>query len=305
MKKNALICLIFTLSINLFAQLNMDDSTAQVIGYWDKNEKQSYSITTDKLKIKEGDTLSREQLSYTVDITIVDSTADSYLIDWMYRDYKINTDNELMKKVFTLAQDLKVSIRTNELGVFQEVVNWREVRDYMLKATTLLKAEMKEIPNMDKIIGHMEGIYSTKEAIEAGAVNEMQQFYSFHGAKYVYGEEYESEMKLPNLYGGEPFDAHVTVWLDELNPDDNNFILRMHQVVNPEQLTNATFEYMSKLSETMQIPLLTKEGMPEVSNNIWVASRIHGSGWVVYSIETRETKAQGYTNVEERVIEIN
>lgn len=147
MKKIALICLIFTISINLFAQLNMDDSTAQVIGYWDKNEKQSYSITTDKLKIKEGDTLSREQLSYTVDITIVDSTADSYLIDWMYRDYKINTDNELMKKVFTLAQDLKVTIRTNELGVFQEVVNWREVRDYMLKATTLLKAEMKEIPS--------------------------------------------------------------------------------------------------------------------------------------------------------------
>ena len=225
MKKLTIICLILTINLHLFAQLNMNDSTAQVIGYWDKNEKQSYSITSEKLKINGTDTLSREQTSYTVDITIVDSTADSYLIDWMYKDYKINTDNELMKKLSTLAQDMKVTIRTNEMGVFQEVVNWKEVRDYMLQATRLLKNEVKDIPNMDKVISQIEGMYSTKSAIEAGAVKEIQQFYSFHGAKYVYGEEYESDMKVANLYGGEPFDTHVTVWLDELNPEDNNFIL--------------------------------------------------------------------------------
>ena len=305
MKKLIITCLIFIINITLFAQLNMIDSTAQVIGYWDKNEKQTYTITSEKLKINGTDTLSRERISYTVDIIIVDSTADSYLIDWMYKDYKINTDNELMKKLSSLAQNMKVTIRTNDLGVFQEVVNWKEIRDYMLKATRLLKQEMKDIPNMDKVIKQVEGMYSTKNAIEAGAVKDIQQFYSFHGAKYVYGEEYESDMKVANLYGGEPFDTHVNVWLDELNPDDNNFILRMKQTVNPEQLTKATFEYLTKLSETMQIPPVKKEDMPEVSNDTWVASRIHGSGWVVYSIETRETKAQGHTNVEERIIEIN
>jgi hypothetical protein len=304
MKRLPIFGLIFFLSIQMYGQLNMTDSTAQVVGYWDKNEKQTYIITHEKYKIKETDTLSREFSKYTVDITIVDSTADSYLIDWFYKDYEIQSENPLMKKLSSIADNMHIKIRTNELGVFQEVVNWKEVRDYILKATKMLKKETKDIPNMDDFIKQLEGIYSSKESIELGAVREMQQFYSFHGANYEYGEEYNANMKTGNLYGGEPFDTKVTVWLDELNPEDNNFVLQMKQSVDSEQLTKATYEYITKMAETLKVPAPRKEDMPEVSNDIWTASRIHGSGWVIYSIETKETRTDGQTNIEERIIEI-
>jgi len=199
---------------------------------------------------------------------------------------------------------MTIRILTDELGAFQEVINWQEVRDYILKATAMLKKETADIPNMDDFIQQLEEMYSTKESIELGTVQEMLQFYTFHGAKYEYGEEYNVDMKVANLYGGEPFDANVTVWLDELNPDDNNFIIRMNQTVNSEQLTEATFDYLLKMSETLNFPLPKREDIPLLTNDIWTASRIHGSGWIIYSVETKETKAEGQTNIEERIIEI-
>lgn len=304
MKTLQIFGLIMMVSVNIYGQINMNDSTTQVIGYWDKNEKQSYIVTQEKYKIKNSDTTSREFYKYAVDITIVDSTADSYIIDWFYKDYEIQSENPLIQKLSSIAEDMNVRIRTNELGVFQEVINWKEVRDYILKGTKMLKKETKDIPNMDNFIKQVEGMYGTKESIELGAVKEMQQFYTFHGAKYEYGEEYNVDMKVANLYGGEPFDTKVTVWLDELNPDDNNFIIRMKQTIDSKQLTKATLDYLTKMSETLQVPATKFENIPEVTNDTWTASRIHGSGWIVYSIETKETKAEGQTNIDERIIEI-
>ena len=299
-----IITLLILLSLKMYGQIDMNDSTAQVIGYWDKNEKQSYVVTQEEYKIVGNDTTSRESYKYLVDITVVDSTADSYLIDWFYKDYEIHSDNALVKKLASITSDITVRIKTSELGVFQEVVNWEAIRDYILQGTKILKQETQDIPNMDNIINQIEGMYSTKESIENAAVMEMQQYYTFHGAKYEYGEEYNIDLKSSNLYGGEPFDTKVKVWLDEINPDENNFVLRMIQTVDSEQLTKATYEYLLKMAETLKIPSPKIEDIPLVSNDVWTASRIHGSGWVIYSVETRETKAEGQTNVKERIIEI-
>lgn len=304
MKRLPIFVLIILMSGKIYGQINMTDSTAQVIGYWDKNEKQTYIVTQEKYKIKDSDITSRDFYKYTVDITIVDSTANSYIIDWFYKDYEIESENTLMQKLSPITKDMHVKIRTDELGVFQEVINWKEIRDYILKGTKLLKKETKDIPNMNDFIKQIEELYSTKESIELGAVKEIHQFYSFHGEIYKYGEVYNADIKAANMYGGEPFDTELTVWLDELNPDDNNIIIRMQQSVDPEQLANAAYDFITKTAGTMKIPAPKREDIPEISNDTWTASRIHESGWIIYSIETKEVNAEGQTTVEERIIEI-
>jgi len=292
------------LIIKTYGQINMNDSTVQVIGYWDKNEKQTYIVTNESYKVKDSDTTSRESYKYAVDITIVDSTADSYTIDWFYHDYDIKADNELIKKLSSIAEDMTVTIMTDGLGAFKEVKNWKDIRDFILKGTKILKKETKDIPNIDKVIKQMEDMYSTKESIEAAAIKEIQQFYTYHGGKYKLGEEISASMKVANLYGGEPFDTEVTLWLDEINTEDNNSIIRMQQIVNSEQLTKTTFDYLTKMSETMKVPGPQWDGFPPLKNETWTSSRIHNAGWVIYSIETQEVSAEGVTNVKENIIEL-
>lgn len=286
------------------AQINMEDSTVQAIGYWDKNEKQSYTIQMDKYKLKGTDTSSKEVIRYEVDISIVDSSAKSYNIEWFYKNFSIDSENDLVKKIASIAEDMKVIIKTDENGAFTEVVNWKEVRDYMRKAIVKMKEELKSIPNIDAVIKQVENTYSSREAIESAAIKEIQQFYTFHGGKYKLGETVEGKIKVPNIFGSEPFDADFSLSLDEINVEDNNYVMSASQSVDKEQLIQATFDYLVSMAKNMGIDPPKKEDLKDLQNQTAVASRIHGSGWVVYSVQTETVNSGDQTNVEETVIEI-
>jgi len=282
----------------------MPDSSVQVIGYWNKNETQSYTITNEKYKIQNGDTIERGTCKYDVDITILDSTANSYTIEWKYKNYEIKDDNELIER---LSKDIKVTkaiFKTDELGSFQELVNWKEISEEIKRLISLVEQEYKNIPNMDKLFQQMTTMYSSKESIENNAINEIQQFYSFHGGKYKIGEDIHTNIKIPSNYGGEPFDSEVEIWLDEINPDDENYILRMTQDVDSVQLLNATYDYLSKLSSTMGTEPLKKDDLPAIKHQILTASRIHSTGWVVYSIIDKVTESDNIRKIEKQIIEI-
>ena len=242
--KLILLAVYFLITFTTFGQIHLEDSTAQVIGFWDKNEKQIYSVSLEKIKVKGTDTTSREMIKYDVEVTIKDSTAHSYLVEWFYKNYTTNSPNKVTQKLMSVAQDIKVLIETDEFGAIKGVTNWQEVRDYIKAGTNKLKKEFKDIPKMDEIITQMEKSYSTKAGIESQAIQDAQQFYTFHGAKYTLHEVLSGQLKTANLYGPEPFDTEFTVSLDEINPEDNNYILRSTQIVNADQLAEATYAYL-------------------------------------------------------------
>ncbi|WP_223267239.1 hypothetical protein [Polaribacter sp. IC073] len=124
MKKLLIIGILFLYSTNISSQINPKYSTVQVVAYWSKLEKQSYNISYEKLKIKNNDTISREIMKYEVDIKVIDSTNNSYTSEWFYKNFTIDTDYELVKKLTAISKDISVTIKTDELDTFIEVVNW-------------------------------------------------------------------------------------------------------------------------------------------------------------------------------------
>lgn len=286
------------------AQINYEDSTSQIIGYWYVDDFQSYDVTLDKYKVKKGDTTSIMSFKYVVDITIKDSTANSYLIEWFYKDYEVESDDPLVQKLAKVSEDISVIIRTDEFGAIQEVVNWKEVRDYIIKVSKVIRKEYKKSPNIDKILSQTVGIYSTKESIQLNAIKDAIQFYSFHGGAYALNEEVTGELKFANNFGGDPFDVYASLSLLEINEEDDTSMIDMYQSVDSKQLTNATFDYLASIG-TFGNEIPDKEEFPALSNETWTTSIIHGdTGWTVYSIETKEVKAEGTSNIEEREIKI-
>jgi hypothetical protein len=309
MKSLSVLIIFLAIPAIMFSQINIGDSTIQVIGYWNLKEKQSYTVNYEKYKIKDSkDTTDREKLTYDVDITVLDSTANSYTIEWFYKNYQINaSSSEISKKLMSISEDIKVIIKTDEYGSFLEVVNEKEVQNYIKKAIGKLKKEFKKTPNIDLVLKNLENTFSSKEAIQTLAIKDIHQFYTFHGAKYKLGEELNTTMKQQNLLGGEPFDVDVTVQMDEMNVDEenDNAVIRMWQVINSDQLTEATIEYLKKMSAQMGTPALKTEDIKPLQNETRMASRLHGStGWVIYSVETKEVWTEGLMNVEERIIDI-
>ncbi|MEO9964180.1 MAG: hypothetical protein ABJF11_00235 [Reichenbachiella sp.] len=304
MKKTLLLFLSAIAGFNLSAQINMDDSTAQVVGYWSIDDTQSFDVSYEKYRIQNGDTSARDIMKYVVDITIKDSTANSYTIEWFYRDYSSESSNPIVQKLTKLSENLSVLIKTNEYGTILEVINWEEVRDYVQKSTQTLKEELKDMPTGEQIVAQMMATYTTKEAIESNAIKDAQQFYTFHGGAYTLHEEIAAKMQFMNNYGGAPFETDVTLSLDEIDEESSYGIIRMVQEVNSVQLTDATYEYLKKMG-TLGNQLPPRNEFPALTNNIWTTTRFHaGSGWTTYTVETKVVEAEGISNIEERVIQI-
>lgn len=291
---------------NGFCQINLADSSISVIGYWDKNEKQTYSISQENYKLKGADTTSREVLKYDVDIVIRDSTAKSYTIDWHYKNFQSSTDNKFTAKLLSITDKLDVIIKTDEMGTFLEVVNWKEIRDYINKALDILAHDFSDIPKIKEICEQVAATFTSREAIESAAIKDILQLYNFHGGKYRLNEQVQGKVKLANIFGGEPFDADVEMELTTLDTANNSAVIRYVQDVNKEQAADATFEYLKRTSKASGLPEPKREDIPELSIEDKVVSSIHGpSGWVLYSISIREVTADDVTTIETREIELN
>lgn len=152
MKTNFLLFLATFYSLTTWAQINSADSSAQVVGYWSIGDKQSYAVTYEKFKVQNGDTASRTMMTYEVDITVKDSTEKGYIVEWFYKNYKVDTDNAWVQKVSKTAQDISVRIKTDEFGAILEVLNWKEVSNHITKAMKPLKKEFKKMPAVAQLI---------------------------------------------------------------------------------------------------------------------------------------------------------
>ncbi len=252
------------------------------------------------------DTSVIETSSYQVDIAIFNSTANSYTIEWNYRDYKFCPENEVYNKVPATMQNTKVLIRTDELGSFQEVVNWQELHNFIDKAMEELKKFYSNDDKRNGLIDQVKAPYSSKESLEVAAINEIRQFYLFHGVQYKLGEYFEYQAQVPNMLGIEPFNAQVTAYLNEIDPEYDNAVFRLWQGIDSEQITEATFQRLAKVSKTMGVEPPLRSVVQNLESNTWVSVRMHGgSGWPPYTIENKENKAPGVARKEERIIEIN
>lgn len=287
-----------------YGQINMQDSTSQVVGYWRIGESLTLSITDTKYNLKNGDSTNVHFLKYEVDVTIKDSTDSNYLIEWDYKNYEVTSQNPIITKVMESAADIKVLIKTDAFGSVLEVVNWEEVRDYIKEQSEELRNEFGDLPQINGILTKMMSIYSTKEAVENNAIKDAMQYYAYHGRQYKLNEEVAGNVKMVNNYGGEPFDSEMTVILEMIDEERGESIIKLNQVIDSKQLTDATYSYL-KRSGVFGDELVARDEFPSLSNEIWIGSVVHSySGWVTYSIETREVVTENHIAIEERVIEL-
>lgn len=280
----------------------MKDSTAQAITYWEKGQKANYQITTEKSKTKGSETPKKEIITYDVEITVLETTEKSNTIQWLYTDIKSDNQAPLMQKIMGLTKNMKVIYKTDEMGAFVEVVNWKEIKSYMTKSFSILKTELKDIPNMDKVIKQMEDLYSTKEMIEASAIKDIKLFHDLHGGKYKLNEVLSGKTQAPNMLGGNPFDAYYTLVLNNIQEKENTFTVKFTQEIDKKQLTDATFNYLKELSKTMKIDLPKRETFKDLKNETVTVSTLDGNGWVIQTEQTTTVLSEDTSKVDKLLI---
>ncbi|NMM47605.1 hypothetical protein [Marinigracilibium pacificum] len=304
MKSNLFFYLLISCLSTSFAQINSQDSSVQVISYWDLNETYSYAVSEEKFKIIDTDTTNRSFLTYNVDITVVDSTEKSYTIEWKYSNYSSSNENEFIDKLNEVYEGMVIRFTTDELGIFKEIINYNEVKKSVQKTTAFLKEEWKDKEMFQPMIEEVENMFMSKEAFENGIIKDIQQYHLFHGIVLEKEETYYGDIQVPNMFGGEPFDSRIAFWLDTIDFEEYTYDLIMEQSLNSEQLTKATYDFMSSNISEMKAYLSEGGELPKITKDTFTISRVHNTGWLIFSVETTEIKADKTTRIEERIIEI-
>ncbi|MDX5418945.1 MAG: hypothetical protein LPK09_06995 [Hymenobacteraceae bacterium] len=222
------------ISCNLFAQ---SDSTVSFVAYWQKGETQQYKVIKKKLAQRNGKETKNEVNSYLTSFTVLDSTANSYLIEYKYENTLFSSSPELTQQMSSLGDKyryLTVKYKTNELGAFQGIENWKEVGKMMNDIFSLVikNTEASKKRELENAMKPLKDVYSSKEGIEGLVFKELQSFHSPYGGVFSITDTIHYEDELPNLIGGDPIKANASLYfkpidyengtctyINELNPD--------------------------------------------------------------------------------------
>lgn len=306
MKKIICSSIFLAFALSAFSQINSKDSTYLAKAHWNINETQSYSVTNKKLRIKQNsDTTVLMTTKYDVDITVIDTSKAGYTLNWHYKNIEMLPENKLSKAVLSITNNMNTHIKTDPSGAFLELANWQEISEFVKKSAQSIKIEMADVPNIDKVLSQIEQMYSTKETIEGAVIKEIQQFYHFYGGKYKLGVTKTDAFKLPNIGGGEPFDANSTSNLEEIDSQNDNVIIRYWHSIDQNQLRQAAHQKIAAILTAANKEIPSIEQLGAMKNETLILSRIHArSGWVIYSLQAQEVSADGISSIDECIIEL-
>lgn len=129
MKQLILFTMITLISIGRIESQVITDTTIAMIAFWEVGDEVIYEFKETEDKLSEGKKTLKET-TYDVRMTIVDSTANHYIVKWEYENAKANYElEEFEKDLLEVCADIPVQYKTDELGGFQTIENWKEMKE--------------------------------------------------------------------------------------------------------------------------------------------------------------------------------
>jgi hypothetical protein len=291
-----LFILFFFLSPIVWGQNEVTDSTTTIIGYWEKGDKVRFAFTQATEKYRNGVIYAKNSSNCFIDLTILEATETSYTINWKYSDIKLKEQdsNPLLPKLIKLTEGLDIQYKTDEMGAFKELLNWQEVRTFVSNLLDKMRNEAK-VKQIEPELEQMKKIFSTKESMEEVIIKDIQVFHSLYGGMYKLKEKLSVDTQLPNILGGEPFPATLSVEMTSLKPEENYCKITINQTVDKVKSTKIINDWLIKIN-----PDKAKNAkMPNISvDDFNIYEFDLKSGWITYLINKRTGIADNEKKVE-------
>ena len=298
-------------SVFCFAQT--DSTKIPFVAYWSKGDHYDYLITKIN-KESSGEVLQKEDsTSYFATFTVIDSTENSYKINWKYKTSFESLPIQFGELLNNNSVILDFVYTTNELGEFIGVENWKEIADYM---KSILNEEISKVTlnnpyiDIEKFNAAMApflNIFTSKEGIESVVLRELNYFHFPFGVELDPKIVFEYEDELPNFFEGEePLKGLSQIQFDSVD-GENTFCIFTHKLsIRPDSAK----KFLNKIMDVMN--LNTKEVIEELNSGNLVFSEnnyfeyFYNPG-VPYFIEANrliELDAGSMQNKKEEIIRI-
>ncbi|WP_374165580.1 hypothetical protein [Arcticibacter sp. MXS-1] len=199
---------VILLSLTIALAIAGTDTSAQtdsiaLIARWKKGEGRNYLIKKAEVRYTNGALTTNDSSSYTVSVTVTDSSRTNYNLDW--RSESPLLSNKTYPELAGLDekyQNLSVKYSTDQNGAFQKLLNRDEIIQMMNEALDLYVAQKKDTGSLSSDnVEAVKQIFSSPGTIEGLALKEISLFHFPYGVWYHYGStfEYQEQIGVPLL----------------------------------------------------------------------------------------------------------
>jgi hypothetical protein len=181
------------------------------IGYWNNGQSARYHVSESTASFKgKSEKPFREQTSgYDISLKVTDSTATSYDFELTYTSYEPGEGVPgFVKEIAELQKGLKISYRTNELGVFDTILNLEDLQKELFEKVELSKAMIAEskkeeeremAPIYTMVVDNMLKNFGDLANVEDIFLTDIIMLHGFYGCEMQQGKPMDIELDYVTL----------------------------------------------------------------------------------------------------------
>lgn len=247
-----------------YGQNSVADSTATIISHWKKGEVINLALLKQRNKLKGSQLLFNEGSTYEATITILDSSQEGYTLEWIYRNFKLKNPHAhpIVEGMTKLSEGMKVKYTTNQLGAFTSLLNWQEIQEIGLKKIDGIFGAIKD-PQVMAVASQAKSMFNSKSSIELLAIKEVRLYHSLYGKEqYELNEVLKIATQVPNILGGDPLPALLTIEMTALKPEENYCKIQTLKTLDEEKTSKIIFAYLTKTAKATGATAPTEKDLP-------------------------------------------
>ncbi len=271
----------------------MNKDSISVKAFWQKGEKKSYEIIKKKKTIKDGKITKQDIKKVFITFEVLDSTATNYLLK--YTKDSIQIPGVKIKKYDNSVQNIlgkiKYEFATDSYGEFQELYNWKEVRDSTLSLLKLnyFTLDKSDSENNEKIMQLIEEFVKDKDKLENSLLNEIGPIFNDYGYFYPVDDTIAYQEQLTNVLGSGIIPANgkfVVHYNDENKEVEYNTLINVDPETSKKLIIETILSLSNKTNKSTEIQELENAKL-----DIQIRSKIKYDlikGWVIESYQLKE-----------------
>ena len=240
---SALTCFFLCAASTSHSQSN-DGTSVNVIAQWKKGESHNIQVSCSTTDIEKD---TKNFLSvFDAAFKVAEETETNYMVEWTYTKAKL-ADNEPNIENVILAGlvNVKFVVKLSEYGAFIELANLNDVK---VAASKVVDKLINETTNkvMNQQFNGIRPLLETRQGLETLLLKHIKLHILVYGFNYKLGELKTNNLKYPNAFGGQPFNAVEKVQVSKLDTKDSSVVIESKKIVDGEELKNAIINYLKK-----------------------------------------------------------
>ncbi len=305
--KKILVILLISLGGFAFSNANnlVNDSTVTFITYFDKGDSYDYTFTKTKQKYKSDSLILNVTAVTDFNLTVIDSTENSYIFDWQNLGTNIiGETNPALEAAAKLSNGTKYTYKTSEMGEFQELINWEEIRDFTKLMVDTLIQSLPDMPAIKDNLQKLLSRYDSKEFIESTAKS-VQLYHTLYGTEFTLNDTITLEDELPNPLGGDPLPAIFSLYLSEINAEDGYCKLVTKQIIDKEKSRDFILQFLKQVMPKDVEEKFDENKMPtfEITDNTTFIMDLN-YGWMLQVENVRTVESDKTKKIETMTIDM-